>query len=160
MISCNELTEEYLNLTSNSYTKIPLCQYMEIVYTENKASVIYRFQNITFEENDSISLDFIQYKTSDSIHFTSGCLDGTMNQKFTKIKEFNSDFIPIEQLPEKIHVKLNQSELIFVKEVIQEIQFSTGKGLKEEKKWGFIESTFTRSVIYSATNANQLEIEK
>lgn len=114
--------------------------------------IIYRFSNVEFSENDSISLEFIKYYSADTINFTSGCIDGTESKSNSQIFELNSDCHPIIQLPEKIFIQLNGNEIVMTKQVVNEIIVNSGHGKKFEKNWGVLKTTFTKQVIYSNVN--------
>lgn len=152
IVTCNEANQEFIEVLSKVYTKINLCDTFEIEYLENKATIIYRFYNVQFSENDTISLDFMQYYSADRINYCSGCIDGTESKSTIEIIELNNESKPIIQLPEKIFIKLNSNELVLIKNEEDIILINTGNGKKLGKKWGFTKSTFSKKVIYSNLN--------
>ena len=149
ILTCNEANQEHIEISSNVYTKINICDTFEIEYAENDATVIYRFYNVEYSENDTISLDFIQYYRADTINYSSACIDGSESISKTDILELNKERKPIDQLPDKIFIKLNSNELVLIKKEEEFILVNTGNGKKYGKKWGFSKSTISKKVIYS-----------
>ena len=149
LLICNDLDEEIIETSSNTVTKINLCDTFEIEFIDNESTIIYRFCNVQFSENDTISLNFIHYYRADTINYVSGCIDGTESKSTIEIIEFNKESQPINQLPEKISIKINSKELDLKRKQEEFVSVNSGNGKKFGKNWGYSKKTFSKRIIYS-----------
>lgn len=147
-ITCNDESQEYLELDSLNYTRIKSCDNLEIQYADNDATIIYLLSDLIFSENDTLSLEFIHYYRADTLYHSSGCLDGTNSNNHHEVQELNKNCKTREELPSEIKIQLNSTEVILFKKEEEFISFSNGSGMKNGKKWGFTSSEKSSSVKY------------
>ncbi len=149
ILTCNETDQEFIELSSENFSKINICDSFEIEYNENEACIKYKFFNIDFSTNDSLSLNFFNYFMVDTIYTTSSCIDGTLSINNKELIEKNKGAIIIENLPEKIYIDFNNMKLEFTKKIEEIMLISSGNGIKFGKQWGYSKNTISRRVTYS-----------
>lgn len=151
-VSCDGIYHELTETNKNKYyelDKLNICDTVEIEYSENDWTIKYRFSNIKFEENDTLSLDFIHYNSLDSVQYSSSCLDGTEAETNITFKERNKGAKSINELPDNVVVKLGNKELMLFKSVESYLTIESGNGMKSKKKWGYTKTTFSNLVFYA-----------
>ena len=152
VITYDDSIQEHLEITLGIASEINSSKSLEIAFYENDATIVYRFSNVKFHENDTLYLDFFQYYTVDSIYYRSSCLDGTHSELKSSIVEKNKGFKSWNELPDSIAVKINDREFMCKRLVNRPVVIASGNGKKDGKQWGFSQSTFTRELIYSCSS--------
>ena len=147
-ITCNDESQEFIEVDSLNYKRIKSCENLEIQYTDNDATIIYLLSDLIFSENDTLSLEFIHYYRADTLYHSSGCLDGTNSNNHHEVQELNKNCKTIEELPNEIKIQLNCTEIILFKKEEEFISFSNGSGLKAGRKWGFTSTKRCKLVKY------------
>lgn len=151
-VGCNGIYHDLLNAKENKYykaQKLNTCDTLEIEYGENTWTIKFRLNDIQFKENDTLSLNFIQYNIIDTINFQSSCIDGTEEKSNVTFKERNKGKISINDLPDKLTIKIGEKELVLSKSVESAMTIETGNGMKSRKKWGYTKTTLSDFVFYS-----------
>lgn len=151
-ITYDESDQENIDLTADVFYKLNVSDTLEIEFNDNNSTIIFKFYNVEFHENDTLFLDFIHYYNVDTVNYSSSCIDGTNSESKTTYRETNKGFKTMNELPDSIAVKLSNRELICKKIIRPFVIVETGSGKKLGKRWGYSKSTHTKDVIYSFSN--------
>jgi hypothetical protein len=147
-ITTDDRNQEMIDVTAGVFIKLNVSDTLEIEFEENEKTIKYRFSAVEFKENDSLNLDFIHYYDIDTVKFSSSCIDGSKAKSKVTFIEKNKGYQTVDELPERITIKLINRDLVLKKVIETYMGVVHGSGRKSRKKWGFSQNTFSRSVTY------------